>query len=155
VVNLQQFEASRGASVRTARKPLAIRTKSRNVRLIQGLHRGLHVMRILTLTAITAGLAGALIMTADPADAAPRKKRVEYYTGDRLYSTRSTPRARIAVRPRSYLDAGTEVLPGERKYTDYAIPPGYSAINTVLGPSYGYDRRPLNDYWDVPHRYGY
>src|SRR5262249_21429449 len=30
------------------------------------------------------------------------------------------PRARITVEPRSFLDAGTEVLPGERKFTDYA-----------------------------------
>jgi hypothetical protein len=29
------------------------------------------------------------------------------------------PRARITVEPRSFLDAGTEVLPGERKFTDY------------------------------------
>src|SRR4029077_1223430 len=31
------------------------------------------------------------------------------------------PRARITVEPRSFLDAGTEVLPGERKFTDYAF----------------------------------
>src|SRR5579885_2050780 len=30
---------------------------------------------------------------------------------------------RIIVTPRSYLDGGTEVLPGQRKYSDYAIPP--------------------------------
>jgi hypothetical protein len=112
-------------------------------------------MRILTLAVTAAGVAGFILTaTASPADAA-RKKRTEYYSGDRVYSARSAPRARIAVRPRSYLDAGTEVLPGERKYMDYAIPPGYSAISTVLGPSFGYDRRPLNDYWDVPHRYGW
>jgi len=112
-------------------------------------------MRILTLTVAAAGTVGLILAaTASPADAA-RKKRTEYYTGDRVYTVRGAPRARIAVRPRSYLDAGTEVLPGERKFTDYAIPPGYSAISTVLGPSYGYDRRPLNDYWDVPHRYGW
>src|SRR5215831_12032807 len=34
------------------------------------------------------------------------------------------PRARITVEPRSFLDAGTEVLPGERKFTDYAFPAG-------------------------------
>src|SRR5215831_10550275 len=35
------------------------------------------------------------------------------------------PRARVVVLPRSYLDAGTEVLPGERKFLDYAYPPTY------------------------------
>ena len=28
------------------------------------------------------------------------------------------PRARVTVAPRSFLDAGTEVLPGERKFTE-------------------------------------
>ena len=37
------------------------------------------------------------------------------------------PRARVTVAPRSFLDAGTEVLPGERKFTDYAFPPNYSS----------------------------
>ena len=32
---------------------------------------------------------------------------------------------RIRVQPRSYLDGGTEVLPGERKFTDYVTPPTY------------------------------
>jgi hypothetical protein len=112
-------------------------------------------MRILTLAVAAAGLAGLMLTTmADPAEA-QRRQRVEYYTGDRVYTARSAPRTRVVVRQRSYLDPGTEVLPGERKYLDYAIPPGYSAVSTVLGPSFGYDRRPLNDYWDVPHRYGW
>ena len=34
-------------------------------------------------------------------------------------------RTRITVRPRSYLDGGTQVVPGERKFSDYAFPPTY------------------------------
>lgn len=112
-------------------------------------------MRILTLAVAAAGLAGLMATTMTSPAEAQRRQRVEYYTGDRVYTVRTAPRARIAVRPRSYLDAGTEVLPGERKYTDYAIPYGYSAVSTVLGPSFGWDRRPLNDPWDVPQRYGW
>jgi hypothetical protein len=41
-------------------------------------------------------------------------------------SYRSGPHTRIYVTKRSWLDAGTEVLPGDRKFTDYAFPPGYS-----------------------------
>jgi hypothetical protein len=33
------------------------------------------------------------------------------------------PHTRIYVTKRSWLDGGTEVLPGDRKFTDYAIPP--------------------------------
>ena len=43
---------------------------------------------------------------------------------------------------RSWLDGGTEVLPGERKFTDYAIPPtqsfGMQNRNRPL------ERQPLN-----------
>ena len=37
---------------------------------------------------------------------------------------------RIYVTKRSWLDAGTEVLPGERKFQDYAFPPaiGYPSF---------------------------
>jgi hypothetical protein len=37
------------------------------------------------------------------------------------------------VTPRSFLDPGTEVLPGEEKYMDYAFPPGYSPLQVVSG----------------------
>jgi len=39
-------------------------------------------------------------------------------------------RTRIFVSKRSWLDAGTEVLPGDRKFTDYAFPPelGYPSF---------------------------
>ncbi|ABD05461.1 conserved hypothetical protein [Rhodopseudomonas palustris HaA2] len=38
----------------------------------------------------------------------------------------SGPRTRVYVTKRSWLDGGTEVLPGDRKFSDYAFPPGYS-----------------------------
>ena len=34
--------------------------------------------------------------------------------------------ARVVVTKRSYLDAGTEVKPGERHFNDYVFPPNYS-----------------------------
>ena len=41
------------------------------------------------------------------------------------------PRARITVTRRSFLDAGTDVIPGDRKFTDYAIPPSYSPGSVI------------------------
>lgn len=41
-------------------------------------------------------------------------------------SYRSGSHTRIYVTKRLWLDAGSEVLPGDRKFTDYAFPPGYS-----------------------------
>jgi hypothetical protein len=60
------------------------------------------------------------------------------------------PRTRIYVSKRSWLDAGTEVLPGERKYTDYAIPPGYSRTTIDQLTGRPWTRQPLNDPWDLP-----
>ena len=68
----------------------------------------------------------------------PRGPNVSYQQG---------PRTRIYVSKRSWLDAGTEVLPGERKFTDYAFPPsrsfGMENRNRPL------DRQPLNPASDL------
>ena len=89
--------------------------------------------------------------TGDIAGAQPACER----RGDRVYTPRGKPRSRVVVRQRSYLDPGTEVLPGERSYTEYAVPFGFSAMGTALGPTFSWDRRPFNNPWDVPHRYGW
>jgi hypothetical protein len=66
------------------------------------------------------------------------------------YSYQQGPRTRIYVTKRHWLDLGTEVQPGERKYTDYAIPPGYtqSTIDQLTGRPW--TRQPLVDPWDLP-----
>ncbi len=57
------------------------------------------------------------------------------------------PRTRIYVTKRSWLDAGTEVLPGDRKFTDYAYPPARSfGIENKNRPL---DRQPLNPPYDL------
>ena len=53
-------------------------------------------------------------------------------------------RTRVTVRPRSYLDGGTEVVPGERKFTDYAFPPTYmNASPAAAWDPTGIHRYPL------------
>ena len=55
------------------------------------------------------------------------------------------PRTRIYVTKRSWLDAGTEVLPGDRKFQDYAFPPsiGYPSFARE-NRNRPIDRQPLN-----------
>ena len=53
------------------------------------------------------------------------------------------------MRPRSYLDGGTEVWPGERKFTDYAIGPTNTAVS-VLDNTPFYHRSPLPGPFDLP-----
>lgn len=57
-------------------------------------------------------------------------------------SYQAGPRTRVYVTKRSWLDAGTEVLPGERKFTDYAFPPGQSFGQGNLNRPL--DRQPFN-----------
>ncbi len=98
--------------------------------------------------------AAAIAITAfavPPADAAPKKR---YVANPSRAANAKRPRARIVVAPRSFLDAGTEVVPGERKFTDYAFPPsnhfGVGAV-TNTGGRVGWDRSPMpQGPWDIP-----
>jgi hypothetical protein len=65
----------------------------------------------------------------------------------------SKKRTRVTVAPRSFLDAGTEVKPGDRKFTDYAFPPGYmSATGSVtnIGGRVGWARDPFMQPFQLP-----
>jgi len=55
------------------------------------------------------------------------------------------PHTRIYVTKRSWLDAGVEVLPGDRKFTDYAYPPdiGYPSFARE-NKNRPIDRQPMN-----------
>jgi len=79
------------------------------------------------------------VVVEDPTyDGAPRRAE------NRVYQR---GRTRVYVTRRSWLDAGTEVVPGERKFTDYAFPPGYS-YGQQIDRLYT-SRRPLGDQWDT------
>jgi hypothetical protein len=58
------------------------------------------------------------------------------------------PRAHVTVEKRSFLDAGVEVKPGQRKFNDYAFPPGYSPTSTIDFTT-GNIRGPLVGPWDT------
>ena len=91
-----------------------------------------------TLAAI--GVAVAVAVGGWQADALARqsKKRV----------IARAPPGRIIVTKRSYLDPGTEVKPGERKFRDYVNPPGYSPENVYDASRVFYGRSTLPaPYW--------
>jgi hypothetical protein len=114
-------------------------------------------MRLSIVAALSGIAAVALALSGLPANAAPKKRTQAMSQSDaaassqssrtrRVQQTRSS--TRITVRPRSYLDAGTEVLPGERKFNDYAIPPGYSPMRVLAGPAT--PAGPQNPGWPLP-----
>jgi hypothetical protein len=80
---------------------------------------GLRVVCVIFIAAMLGGTA----LAAPPTDPANPPKRHAVKPGD--------PKARVTVEKRSFLDAGTEVLPGQRKFLDYAYPPGYSPTGVI------------------------
>jgi hypothetical protein len=56
--------------------------------------------------------------------------------------------AHVTVQKRSFLDAGVEVKPGQRKFTDYAFPPGYSPTSAIDFTTTNI-RGPLVGPWDT------
>ena len=57
------------------------------------------------------------------------------------------PHTRVYITKRSWLDAGVEVLPGDRKFSDYAFPPG-APFGTMIN-NRSIDRQPLNPTSDM------
>jgi hypothetical protein len=109
----------------------------------------------------------AVGLGATQADAQTKRK----YEDQRKYDDRGRPYygpngpnvvyqqgpTRIYVTKRSWLDAGTEVLPGERKFMDYAYPPdiGYPSFARE-NRNRPIDRQPLNppsDLGGYPERF--
>jgi hypothetical protein len=94
--------------------------------------------RTLWVAALAALIASPLVVPAG-AQTEPAKK-----------PDAARPKAppRVIVEKRSFLDAGTEVKPGQRKFTDYAFPPGYSPYSSIDFTT-GNVRGPLIGPWDT------
>ena len=112
------------------------------------------ILRILTIglaLGATLAAAGLSIVPADAQEQTIRTKRLAARNAaSPNYSYQQGPRTRIFVTRRSWLDLGTEVKPGERKYTDYAIPPNYTQTTIDQLTGRPWTRQPLNDPWDLP-----
>jgi hypothetical protein len=112
-------------------------------------------MRLKMLAALmTAASVVGMLLPADPAAAAPKKKQAVTRGSGTVVAmpdANGRTRPRIIIQRRSFLDGGTEVLPGERKFTDYAFPPNYS-VTGVFDNTAGIHRSPLPGPWDIPGR---
>ena len=104
--------------------------------------------KLAVLLAAVSVVAISVDMTA--ANAAPKRQyddrgRAYYGPNGPNVSYQQGPRTRVYVTKRSWLDAGVEVLPGDRKFTDYAFPPnlGYPSFARENN-NRPIDRQPLN-----------
>jgi len=80
------------------------------------------------IAALLASTLGAHAATVGKRDRQQATQDAVYEYGPRgpNRSYQDGTHTRIYVSKRSWLDGGTEVLPGERKFSDYAVPPGTS-----------------------------
>ncbi len=105
--------------------------------------------RVLALSAI---VAIGLVTTAN-AQSAPQydsRGRPTYGGGGPNVVYQQGPHTRIYVTKRSWLDGGTEVLPGDRKFTDYAFPPAVGFPTFAReNNNRPIDRQPLSTPTDV------
>jgi hypothetical protein len=98
---------------------------------------------------LAATAAIAIGLSAAPADAqTPRRSdgnSTAYGPGGPNSSYMQGPHTRVYITKRSWLDAGVEVLPGDRKFNDYAFPPelGYPSFARE-NKNAPIDREPLN-----------
>ena len=102
-------------------------------------------MLLAAATLLALGSASASAQTKRQQPQYDRDGRITYgpQGPNRVYQ--QGPRTRVFVSTRSWLDAGTEVLPGDRKFMDYAFPSPYGypdfARENLNRPI---DRQPLN-----------
>ena len=103
----------------------------------------------MSIKAYAAGFCAAVIaataLAVSPIEAQTSQTAKKYTTTRSAKADR--PRSRVTVAPRSFLDPGTEVRPGERKFTDYAYPVGNAGLGinavTNIGGRVGWDTNPF------------
>ena len=117
------------------------------------------------LVGLVAAPASAQSPQPQPKAKRPQQQQMQYdHDGRPYYGNRGPnqvyqqgPHTRVYVTTRSWLDAGTEVLPGERKFQDYAFPPeiGYPSFARENN-NRPIDRQPLptpSDFGGTPTRF--
>jgi hypothetical protein len=103
--------------------------------------------------ALSVALAAALALSAS-ADAATRRTApvAQAASGQRTVYTYTDEngrrRTKIIVQRRSYLDAGTTVLPGQRKYNDYVTQPYRDPFDSLPPGSRAFERNPIGPRWE-------
>jgi hypothetical protein len=109
----------------------------------------------LALFAVVATGFGITRASAEPKRQFDDRGRPYYGTSGPNVSYQQGPHTRIYVSKRSWLDAGTEVLPGDRKFTNYAFPVTPRSFGTENN-NRPLDRQPLNpdsDLGGYPQRF--
>ena len=110
-------------------------------------------MRRTIMTAALGGLIAATAFTlpAQSAEKAAGVTQTGEFSSQQRATKRPPARARITVNRRSYLNTGTESMPGDHKYHDYAFPPGYS-VTSAIDRTNAFPNEGLPGPFDLPSR---
>jgi hypothetical protein len=104
----------------------------------------------LTLLLAAGALGFAESAIAQSAPKYDTRGRPVYGSGGPNVSYQQGPHTRVYVTKRSWLDGGTEVLPGDRKFQDYAFPPAVGFPTFAReNNNRPIDRQPLNPASDL------
>jgi hypothetical protein len=110
----------------------------------------------LKAVATTFAAVAAMALLAMPADAAAKKKQVVTTgAGHTVFISRDEDgrtRTKIIIQKRSYLDGGTEVMPGDRNDHDYASPPNHSGSGVLDNTAFGSNQTALPGPWTLPSK---
>ena len=110
--------------------------------------------RTLVLSAAFAAAFAFSSVALSSAEAATRKTTPVAQTSSgqrtvyRYVDENGRRRTKIIVQKRSYLDAGTWVLPGQRKYNDYATQPYRDPFDMLPPGQRAFERNPIGPRWE-------
>jgi hypothetical protein len=97
--------------------------------------------------ATTLAALGTVALMAAPAAAQSSERRItSNANGNTVFTSRDEngrTRTRVIIQRRSYLDPGTEVLPGSRHDQEYASSPGQHASSPLDNTAFGGNRTAL------------
>lgn len=101
----------------------------------------------LKFVAATFAAFGTLALLAVPANAQSNERRITTNArGHTVFTSRDEDgrtRTKIIIQKRSYLDPGTEVLPGSIHNHDYQSSPGQRASSVLDNTAFGSSQSPL------------
>jgi hypothetical protein len=108
-------------------------------------------MRFASAIALAAVAMTMASLASSPADAQGRRYYRNGTESITFIDEQGRRRTKITVRPRSYLDGGTEVFPGERKFMDTVQPTTYlQASPSAAWDPTGSHRSPLPMPFELP-----
>jgi len=110
----------------------------------------MRLRQIAAVFALTGAAIGAWSLLTAPADAQPRRTLSSDRTVIITHDENGRTRTRIIIQKRSYLDPGTDAIPGDPSVDGYAFLPGQRANDVLDNTTFGANQSPLPGPFTLP-----